>query len=328
MSNHGQRHDLIERFLRSERWVDGPFTVAFLAAGEYNENYRVETNAGRFVFRINHGTQLQLDDQIAYEYTVLGIVASSGVTPKPFRLCRRHRDFPRGALLMDYLPGRHLDYEHDLPGAAECFARIHTVPYDAGSGSLLVQASPVDDIVAECRELLARHPDHPLPEQGDAIARYMERVVELAGSASFGDEELCVVNTEVNSGNFLVQDGPDRHRVRLVDWEKAVASYRYQDLGHFLVPTTTLWKTDYRFDPATRRRFLELYRDAAGLSEPLDAIDERTELLERTILLRAFSWVYMAWAEYTSGTRPITNEDTFATMRSYLENIDQLLDVG
>lgn len=328
MSNHGQRHGLVERFLRSERWIEGPSRVAFLAAGEYNENYLVETEAGRFVFRINHGTQLQLDDQIGYEYAVLDTVAPSGVTPRPLRLCKQHDDFPRGALLMEYLPGRPLDYEQDLAGAAECFARIHTVPYDPGSGPLLVQASPIDDIVAECRELLARHPDHPLPAAGRTIGRYMDRVVELARSTSFGDEPLCVVNTEVNSGNFVVEDGTDHDRVRLVDWEKAVASHRYQDLGHFLVPTTTLWKSEFRFDAATRRRFLELYRDAAGLSLPVDALDERTEALERTILLRAFSWVYMAWAEYTSGARPITNEDTFATMRSYLKNIDQFLDVG
>lgn len=328
MIDQGQRGDLVERFLREERWVDGPFVVDFLAAGEYNENYLVSAGDDRFVFRINHGTQLQLDRQIAYEYAALETVAPSGVTPRPLRLCEHHRHLPRGALLMEYLPGRPLDYERDLRGAAECFASIHRLPYDAPRGSLLVQASPIDDIVAECRELLDRHPDHPLPSEGRAIRRYMERVVELARTASFDGEGLCVVNTEVNSGNFLVDDSAGRSRVRLVDWEKAVASYRYQDLGHFLVPTTTLWKTDYRFDPEARRRFLELYRDAAELPIPLDELDERTGLLERTILLRAFSWVYMAWAEYTSGERAIRNEDTFATMRSYLEHIDRFLDAG
>lgn len=328
MSTPGTRHDLVERFLLIERWIEGSFSVEFLAAGEYNENYLVTDATGSYVFRINHGTQLQLENQIGYEYAVLETVAASGVTPRPLRLCERHEDFPRGVLLMEYLPGRPLDYERDLAGAAECFARIHGVRYDAERGPLVVQASPIDDIVAECRELLSRHDDHPLPEEGRAIGRYMERVVALARSASFADEPLCVVNTEVNSGNFLVDETADGSFVRLVDWEKAVASHRYQDLGHFLVPTTTLWKTDFRFDPPTRRRFLELYREAAQLSIPLDEIDERTELLERTILLRAFSWVYMAWAEYSSGARAITNEDTYRTMRSYLENIDRFLDAG
>lgn len=316
--------DLVRRFLRSEGWVREPFEVRFLAAGEYNENYLVTAGDRRLVFRINHGTQLGLDDQISYEFTVLGLVAPSGVTPRPHRLVERHGDFPNGALLMEYLPGRPLDYrnESDLAGVAACFARIHELPYDTSGGPLLVQSAPIDDIVAECRGLLARHENHPLPEHGRRIRRYMQRVEALAREATFGEDALCIVNTEVNSGNFIVGD-----RVRLVDWEKAVASYRYQDLGHFLVPTTTLWKSDYRFDRATRRRFLELYREAANARLSLDEIDAATDALERTILLRAFSWVYMAWAEYESGSRAITNRDTFETMKGYLERIDAFLEV-
>jgi aminoglycoside phosphotransferase (APT) family kinase protein len=305
-------------------WLEPPLEVHFLAAGEYNENYLVRTDDQSAVFRINHGTQLQLDNQIGYEYEVLRLVEPSGLTPRPLRLCESHPDFPRGALLMSYLPGRPLDYRRDVAGAAECFARIHAIPYDASSGPLIVQADPIGDIVAECRELLGRHPDHPLRSEGALIRRYMDHVVHLSEHASFEGEELCIVNTEVNSGNFIVKDDS----VRLVDWEKAVASYRYQDLGHFLVPTTTLWKSDYTFSPEDRRRFLAHYHRSASPPVSLAELGERARILEETILLRAFSWVYMAYAEYTSGARPISNRDTFATMRRYLNEIDAFLEVG
>ena len=50
-----------------------------------------------------------------------------------------------------------------------------------------------------------------------------------------------MVNTELNSGNFLI----DPQGVSsLVDWEKPLVSEPGQDLGHFLAPTTTFWKTD------------------------------------------------------------------------------------
>ena len=45
-----------------------------------------------------------------------------------------------------------------------------------------------------------------------------------------------------------------------MDWEKAVVSQRHQDLGHFLVPTTTLWKTDVVLQPDEKQRFLSLYK--------------------------------------------------------------------
>ncbi len=317
MDDARDRSALVHAFLLESGWR-APTGVTFLASGEYNENYLVDSAGELTVFRINHGTQLGLQDQIGYEFNVLRQVAPSGVTPVPLEVCRTHPMFPRGALLMTYLPGRPLDYRSDLDGAAECFARIHQVPYDDGTGPLVVQERPVEAIVRESRELLARCTGHPLRTHGEKIRAYLERV---DAAASFGDDDLCIVNTEVNSGNFLVDEGV----VRLVDWEKAVASYRYQDLGHFLVPTTTLWKTDFRFDAAARRHFLEIYHRESATPATLDEIDERTRVLEQTILLRAYSWVYMAYAEYTRGDRALTNPDTFRTITRYLDDIDLFL---
>jgi len=300
VSETHERTHQIDSFLREHGWTEGDFTVDFLAAGEYNENYLVTAPAQRTVFRINHGSQLNLDHQIAYEFAVLENIAPSGVTPLPLHVCASHRFFPRGAMLMSYIPGRHLDYRTDLRAAAECFARVHTVTYDHTTGPLIVQADPILDIRA-----------------------YLERVRRLADCASFVGESPCIVNTEVNSGNFLVND----RRVRLVDWEKAVASYRYQDLGHFLVPTTTLWKSDFRFDAVSRRRFLQDYHDAAAPPVGIDELDARTALLEKTILLRAFSWVYMAYVEYTNGARSLVNSDTFATIQRYLNEVETFLEV-
>ena len=54
-----------------------------------------------------------------------------------------------------------------------------------------------------------------------------------------------MVNTELNSGNFLINEGA---RSYLVDWEKPLLSEAAQDLAHFLAPTTTFWKTDTILD--------------------------------------------------------------------------------
>jgi thiamine kinase-like enzyme len=223
---------------------------------------------------------------------------------------------------MEYLPGRPLDYQSDLEGAASCFAAIHELP---PADDLIVQAQPVRDILNECEELLGRYTAHPRKELTPLLATYKRKIERLADSpaTAFADDRLCVVNTEVNSGNFVVDDA-----VRLVDWEKAVISYRYQDLGHFLVPTTTLWKTDYEFTEVDRRRFLTLYHDAAHPAVSLDHLDEYTAVLEKTILLRAFSWCYMATAEYAMGDRSLQNADTLETMDFYLSNAERFLDLS
>ena len=52
----------------------------------------------------------------------------------------------------------------------------------------------------------------------------------------------CCINTELNSTNFLINGGT--YDNFLIDWEKPLYGDPAQDLGHFLAPTTTFWKTD------------------------------------------------------------------------------------
>jgi aminoglycoside phosphotransferase (APT) family kinase protein len=310
----------IRRFLLDRSWVADVEEVDFLAAGEYNENYRVRAGGRTYVFRINHGSQLGLGNQIEYEYRVLKSLEDSGVTPRPFNYELGSGLGGRGVLLMEYFEGVPLDYERDCEKAARIFASVHRQPL---SDELIVQARPVYDIAGESLGLINRFADHPLTEVRGRLLRYHEEVVELGRRTEglFRDEPLCIVNTEVNSRNFIV-DGEEGH---LVDWEKAVISSRYQDLGHFVVPTTTLWKSDFRFDRDSRLRFLQVYADLAGTGLGLEEVSYRTEVLEKTILLRAMSWCFMAYYEYTRSDRTLTNNETFDRIQMYLRDIECFL---
>jgi aminoglycoside phosphotransferase (APT) family kinase protein len=311
----------INTFLADAGWIVPPFSVAFLAAGEYNANFLITAEKKRYVLRINHGSQLGLGrEQIAYEYKVLEALRATGVTPRPIACHPDPEPLGGGALLMSYLPGSALDYRRDLERAAHIFARVHSVPVPAG---LVVQADPVRDIARESEGLVNRFPDHPLEKERNEILAYHDAVLDLAERTRslFGDENLCLVNTEVNSGNFLVGEWG----AYLVDWEKAVESYRYQDLGHFMVPTTTLWKSETVLSPEEKKRFLAAYRREACPDMEMDAMILKTRVMEKTILLRALSWCYMAWYEYTRTERPLQNADTFAKISRFLADIPCIL---
>ena len=186
-----------------------------------------------------------------------------------------------------------------------------------------VQADPVLDIAGEGLRLLNRYPEHPLAEVKLKLLRYHEKILTLAQSTKdyFRKEPMCIVNTEVNSGNFIVREDD----AFLVDWEKAVVSCRYQDLGHFLVPTTTLWKTDYLYSEEEKRTFLSAYREELSLNIPPDELREKTRILERTITLRGLSWCFMAYYEYTRTSRRLKNDSTFSRIKYYLDNADYLI---
>jgi aminoglycoside phosphotransferase (APT) family kinase protein len=316
-----QMTERIRTFLISSGWVPAPDRIEFLAAGEYNSNYLVVSGPDRYVFRINHGTQLGLENQIEYEFNVLSALKESGVTPKPLFCDPSAEDFDGGVLLMEFLPGRPLRYETDSTRAARIFARIHSQPV---GDTLLVQANPVRDIAEECLGLLTRYPDHPLHKEYTFLRGYQETMARLGETAAplFAGDPLCICNTEVNSGNFLIAETSEY----LVDWEKAVITPRYQDLGHFLVPTTTLWKTDFQYSKAQRLVFLETYLAEAGLTIPMEELDFKTGLLEKTILLRGLSWCFMAYYEYTRQDRVIKNRDTFETIKRYLNNMGSFFD--
>ena len=303
----------VRRYLEEKQWLPGIEEICFLAAGEYNANYLVRAAAGEYVLRLNHGSQLGLSEQISYEFAVLKAVEASGVTPRAYHVDQHPGDLAEGVLLMEYLPGRPLDYRRDLAGAAAVLARLHALP---PAPALLRQPDPVAAIAAESLALIGRYPDHPLAAVREDLLAYHEKILRLAESsrALLADEPACIVNTEVNSHNFIVQE----NRLCLVDWEKAVVSCRYQDLGHFLVPTTTLWKSRERLGEAETHRFLNAYRRELGLPMDMEELYEKTMLLERTILLRALSWCYMAWYEYTHQARALKNRATFRKIKTYL----------
>lgn len=346
--------------------------ISFLAAGEYHENWLVRAPAGPVVLRGNRGgaagSQLGLADQISYEYRVLHALAGCGATPRPLALAPvavwPEGDPARastpdaaqtgGALLMQWLPGRPLDYRTDARHAARVFAAVHAapvppavelpppgpVPHVLPRGMLAAQLAPVAAIVAESSALLGRHVGHPLAPRmvhiRHALLDYRDRVARLAGDTRhlFADETPVIANTEVNSGNFLVPEGGSAASsgdlaapcgAWLVDWEKAVVTTRYQDLGHFLAPSTTLWKTDFTFDAATRAAFLEDYREALRhAGQPVPDAEEcaaKADVMVRAVLLRGLSWCLMAWHEYAGGGRALAHADTFRTIERYLGNI-------
>lgn len=306
----------IENFVSERQWVQHIQHIEPIGAGEYNENYKITSSTSNYVFRINHGSQLGIDNQIEYEFQTLKALKHSGVTPNVYHYQLNSPIDGKGVLLMDFLPGTPLSYETDSAKAATIFSHIHRQPV---ADHFICQQNPVMDIVAECEQLIHTYPKHPLKSQKQLLLKYKDKITDLADTVlkQFQTEPMCIVNTEVNSGNFLMNDTTSY----LIDWEKAVVSYRYQDLAHFICPTTTLWKTDTRYTEKQKINFITQYADQMGLLSEIDQLCENTFLMEKVILLRAMSWCYMAFYEYTQQERHLKNSGTFEKIKHYMDNM-------
>ena len=303
-------------------WNDAElFIVIPLAQGEYNLNYRVCQAKRQWVFRINLGTQIRREDQILYEYRALCMLAGTGVTPKPYFVDDTRRWLPNGVLMMEYLPGEPLDYRRDLEAAGRLFARIHTHSAGLDRGHLIIEQRPLSMTWEECARLLQVYFD--CEDSDPAIRAYLGDILAWAAEARHREEYFlsdpwpCIINTEVNSGNFIAnRKTGDLH---LVDWEKPLWGDPSQDLSHFCAPTTTLWKSEYRLSQGDRETFLDAYRAALPDAHLRDTIAERVRLRDPFNCLRGVSWSAMAWVTYRDGRHTLRNEDTYQKIKQYLQ---------
>jgi len=301
---------------------DLPWELRPLAQGEYNMNFLLEQGSRQWVFRVNIDTQIGSENQIRYEYDTLAMLAGSGFTPKPYFIDDTQSHFDHGVLIMEYIAGDALVYQRDIEKAAGLFAGIHQYSHEIADGRhLIVEQNPLSMTYDECARLLDIYFSSPIAK--DEVRAYLEHVIDWASKArqreSYFHENpwWCVINTEVNSSNFIVNR--ETGSIHLVDWEKPLWGDPSQDLSHFSVPTTTLWKTDYRMGLKERQGFLDAYRQAINDESLAETIEERVNLRDPFNCLRGVSWCAMAWVRYRSGKHALQNADTFAKLDMYLD---------
>ena len=286
---------------------------SLLGQGEYNVNYVFShpVTAQKLVLRINRGSQMHLTDQIGYEFSALQALVPSRRTPKPLLCAPEHH-----LLVMEWLPGRALDYLTDMDIAARILADIHSVPVPENC-PLIRPAAPALAIYEECLAMVQHYYDWDGADP--TVVSLLKTLVEEIGRLPLSepsDAPVCMVNTELNSGNFLI----DPHgRSHLVDWEKPLLSEPAQDLGHFLAPTTTFWKTDVILTPEQVKDFAGKYITAVGDRMDTSTLSQRLPLYFTVTCLRGVTWCAMAYREYCQPDRALRNEDTFRKLQAYLE---------
>jgi aminoglycoside phosphotransferase (APT) family kinase protein len=301
--------------------VGEPFNVTHLAHGEYNVNLLLQQGERSWVLRVNFGTQIGREDQILYEYRTLKLLEQTSVTPRPFFVDDSREYLPFGVMIMEYLPGEALDYTRDLGDAARLFARIHSHTVPDTDNHLIREERPLSMMFEECTSLSRVYLESELADPD--IREYLKEVLAWAKTARhreayyLSDPWPCIINTEVNSGNFIANR--ERGTLHLVDWEKPLWGDPSQDLSHFSVPTTTLWKTDYRMSTEDRRVFLDTYRQSIPDAHLRDTIEDRVRLRDPFNCLRGISWSAMAWVTYQTGDHQLRNQETFNKIHSYLE---------
>jgi aminoglycoside phosphotransferase (APT) family kinase protein len=303
--------------------ADQPFEVSPLAQGEYNLNFLVGQNGFHWVLRVNSRSEIGLSnaDQISMEYETLSLLAPSGVAPQPYFLDASQTHLPHGVLGISFFPGEHLDYQRDLTAAAQLMARYHQLKIPPEQVHLRREDHPLTQTFQHCQEMLSVYLAADLADPD--LSNYLQEVLDWADGARhreayfLRDPWQCLVNTEVNNTNWIVNR--TTQAIHLVDWDKPLWGDPSQDLSHFRVPTTTLWKTDQRLSPMDVTQMMTAYKAALNDAHLRDTIEERTRLHDPFNCLRAVTWSAMAWVQYQHEEHLVRNADTFRKLQLYTD---------
>lgn len=291
----------IAEYLNAKGWVaidDPAEQIHLLGASATNENYRIALleiyGETRHVLRINLDSHMGLTDQAEYEFFVLQALRRSGVTPRPYYVDTEGCGaLGNGVMLMEYLPGRGFTYGVDYALAARTLAAVHAQPAEG----LLVDANPLREAARQCDGAVdaARESGSGIMVSG--MKKCVEELEWLAGKVDRWEPEdpLVIVHGTPVASNFIVDE--DGQRAWLVDWESAMISNRYYDLGRFMLVASYGGESGYCRDETEKHRFLSAYADAAGLDVPVDVMMERADVFAQAAGLWNSTWTCAALAK-------------------------------
>ena len=284
--------------------------IKLLGAGEYNINFTFDEGDLKKVLRINMKSQMNLENQIEYEYETLQLLKDSGVTPKPYDLVIKTDLLPYNYLTMEFLKGRPLNYKTDMYIAAYLLSKVHNTPY--GDNNLINATNPFQLMFDECKQMAGEYLawDKVDEKVSSYINRFLEKCLTLIPE-KYSIANPCIINTELNSGNFLI--GKEKEDSYVIDWEKALIGECEQDLAHFLAPTTTFWKTDIILSENEINKFLEEYGNYKNFDR---------KRFERYLIfncLRGVTWCSMAFRQYSENDKMLMDDTTFKKIASYID---------
>ena len=167
--------------------------IKLLGAGEYNINFTFDDGDLKKVLRINMKSQMNLENQIEYEYETLQLLKDSGVTPKPYDLVTETNLLPYKYLTMEFLEGSPLNYKTDMYIAAYLLSKVHNTPY--GDNNLINATNPFQLMFDECKQMVGEY----LAWEKALIGECEQDLAHfLAPTTTFWKTDIILSENEIN----------------------------------------------------------------------------------------------------------------------------------
>ncbi len=201
---------------------------SFLAKGNHNSNYLLETKKSKYVLRIEDNQQFK---NLKKEYRFLKL-AKQGLGPKVFSFDNSHKIIPIDYLIEEFIEGKHPSEEHPSDNSimqmAKWFKRLHQTTKKAPKSYFLrTKVKPYYENYLKYKDHVK---DNTMKTKMDYYISEALKILGQNNDIFASRKTISLLHNDTSSGNIFNQDG----HVRLIDWEFVDYGLPERELVYFL----------------------------------------------------------------------------------------------
>ena len=214
---------------------------SFLASGNHNDNYAIQTKRKNYVLRIENNPQFK---NLKKEYTLLKSL-KSGLGPKVYLFDKSHKILPHDYFIEEFVEGKYPKKFNDkfIILMAKWLKKLHHQKKSCKKHSMLKAIKPYFRNVKN-------HKDAIPTETANKIDALFKRVTDFCrrNDGIFANrKEASLLHSDLSREN-IIYDGKN---IRLLDWEFSRYNFPEWDLVYFM--------QSLRLNPKQKELLLKTY---------------------------------------------------------------------
>lgn len=282
-----------------------------------------------WMLRIPRNNQLGLspEEYLQQQKSCYDAAEKSGVTPSCCGVIHPSADLPNGALVIQYIKGRRINSEQDLPAVARCLASLSSLKPDAGI-PLQAAEKPFASQWFVIHDVFGKYFDSPVV---DEKVRHLlkkekdELEKELSLLSSRKDMPIGMIGGDSHLANYLIDD---HGKAWFVDLEFLTFDTPAIDAADAISNLTRRLDPQNKFSVSAAARD-DFYKIWLENSTAPDQQKPWIDLAERIITLRTLAWMCYWTDQGKADNKPDAasrdNWDKFCAKTLTVQKVEELL---
>lgn len=197
---------------------------SFLAGGNHNDNYAIQTGRNKYVLRIANNPQFK---NLKKEYNLLKSL-KSGMGPKVYFFDKSHKIISNDYFIEEFVEGKYPKIPNDefIIMMAKWLKKLHQQKKPCKKHSLLKAIKPYFRNVKNHKKAIFTETAHKIDSHFKRVADFCKKNDEIIA----GRKEASLLHGDLSRENIIY----DEKSLKLLDWEFSRFNFPEWDLVYFM----------------------------------------------------------------------------------------------